>query len=172
VMWKPARAWTLTQNFYYGPDQSDTALTFWRFFSDSIVEWKEEDWTVAFAYDIGTENAIEQTGHPRLLWSSAALFARYHVSGPWSVALRPEVYWDRNGRLTGAEQTITAVTSTLEYRIAVGRQSGILRLEYRFDRSTGSQGGFFTGGQVAPGVIGLTPNQNMLILGLLWAFDC
>ena len=171
VMWKPAPPWTLTQNIYYGPDQFDTALTFWRFFSDSIVEWKDANWTVAFAYDIGTENAVEQAGHPRLLWSSTALFARYHISGPWSVALRPELYWDRNGRLTGAEQTITAVTSTLEYRIAVGRQSGILRLEYRFDRSTGSQGGFFTGGEVAPGVIGLTPNQNLLLLGLLWAFD-
>ena len=57
-----------------------------------------------------------------------------------------ELYWDRNGRVTAAEQLLTAVTSTLEYRIAVGRQTGILRLEYRFDRSTGSQGGYFARG--------------------------
>ncbi|MGA6826385.1 outer membrane beta-barrel protein [Nitrospira sp. NS4] len=171
VMWKPAPSWTLTQNFYYGPDQFDTSLTFWRFFSDSIIEWKDDAWTVALAYDAGTENAVEQAGHPRLFWTSAALFVRRHVSGPWSVAFRPELYWDRNGRLTGAEQLITAVTSTLEYRIAIGRQTGLLRLEYRFDRSTGSQGGFYTGGEVAPGVAGLTPNQNLVILGLLWAFD-
>lgn len=73
--------------------------------------------------------------------------------------------------MTAAEQLLTAVTSTLEYRIAVGRQTGILRLEYRFDRSTGSQGGYFARGEIAPGVIGLTPNQNLIILGLLWAFD-
>ena len=171
LSWKPSPPWTLTQNFYYGPDQFNTSLTFWRFFSDSIVEWKDEAWTVAFAYDAGTENAAERDGHPRMFWTSTAFFVRRHVSGPWSVAIRPELYWDRNGRLTGAEQRITAVTSTLEYRIAVGHQTGLLRLEYRFDRSTGTQGGFFTGGEVAPGVIGLTPNQHLLILGLMWAFD-
>jgi hypothetical protein len=171
VMWKPASPWTLIQNLYYGPDQFDTALTFWRFFSDSIVEWKEGPWTVAFAYDVGTENAAEQAGHPRMFWTTAALFARYHVSGPWSVAVRPELYWDRNGRLTGAEQRITAVTTTLEYRIVVGRQTGLFRVEYRFDRSTGTQGGFFSRGEVAPGVIGLTPNQNLLVFGLMWTFD-
>jgi len=73
--------------------------------------------------------------------------------------------------LTGAEQLITAVTSTLDYRIVFGRQTGLLRLEYRFDRSTGPQGGYFTGGEVAPGVIGLTPNQHLLLFGLLWWFD-
>jgi hypothetical protein len=171
VSWKPSPPWTLTQNFYYGPDQFNTSLNFWRFFSDSIVEWKDDEWTVAFAYDVGTENAAERDGHPRMFWTSTALFVRRHVSGPWSVAFRPELYWDRNGRVTGAEQRITAMTSTLEYRIAVGRQTGLLRLEYRFDRSTGTQGGFFTGGEVSPGVIGLTPNQHLLILGLMWAFD-
>ena len=171
VSWKPSPPWTLTQNFYYGPDQFNTSLTFWRFFSDSIVEWKDGAWTVAFVYDAGTENAAEQAGHPRLFWTGTALIVRYHVSGPWSVAFRPELYWDRNGRMTGAEQRITAMTSTLEYRIAIGRQTGLLRLEYRFDRSTGAQGGFYTGGDIAPGVAGLTPNQNLLILGLLWAFD-
>lgn len=171
LSWKPSPRWTLKQNFYYGPDQLDTALKFWRFFSDSIVEWKDGAWTVALAYDAGTENAVEQAGHPRMFWTSTAFFVRYHVRGPWSVAFRPELYWDRNGRLTGAEQRITAMTSTLEYRLDVGRQSAMLRLEYRFDRSTGAQGGFYKGGEVAPGVAGLTPNQNLLILGLLWAFD-
>ena len=171
LSWKPSPRWTLKQNFYYGPDQFNTSLTFWRFFSDSIVEWKDGAWTVALVYDVGTENAAEQAGHPRLFWTSSVFIVRYHVGGPWSVAFRPELYWDRNGRMTGAEQRLTAMTSTLEYRIAIGRQTGLLRLEYRFDRSTGAQSGFYTGGDSAAGVAGLTPNQNLVILGLLWAFD-
>ena len=38
IMWNPAPGWTFTQNFYYGPDQSDTALRFWRIFSDTYLE--------------------------------------------------------------------------------------------------------------------------------------
>jgi hypothetical protein len=171
VTWKPAPRWTLTQNIYGGPDQSNTDLTFWRVFSDTILEWKHDAWTLAVAYNVGTENAVEQAGNPRQLWMSGVVFARWNISGPWSIGLRPEVYWDRNGRLTGAEQLITAVTSTLDYRILFGRQTGLLRLEYRFDRSTGAQGGYFTGGEVAPGMIALTPNQHLLLFGLLWWFD-
>jgi hypothetical protein len=39
----------------YGPHQPDAALEFWRFFSDSIAEWKKEKVTTAFEYQIGTE---------------------------------------------------------------------------------------------------------------------
>jgi hypothetical protein len=171
VSWNLAPRWTLTQNIYYGPDQSDMSLTFWRTFSDTIVEWKGDAWTLAFAYDVGTEKAVEQASHPRLFWTSGVLFARWNVSGPWSLGVRPEIYWDRNARLTGSEQFITAVTSTLDYKIVAGRHSGLLRLEYRFDRSTGQQGGYFRGGEVSPGVIGLTPNQHLVLFGLLWWFD-
>lgn len=34
----------------YGPHQADTALEFWRFFSDSIAEWKKDKLTTAFEY--------------------------------------------------------------------------------------------------------------------------
>ena len=101
----------------------------------------------------------------------SALFTRWHVAGPWSVAVRPEFYWDRNGRLTGFEQFITALTSTLEYRLVVRKLTGLLRLEYRFDQSSGPQGGFFRNGETAPGVIGLNQNQHLLNFGLVWSFD-
>jgi hypothetical protein len=47
----------------------------------------------------------------------------------------------------------------------------MLRLEYRYDESTGAGGGFFTKNQISPGVIALTPSQHLLLLGLLWTFD-
>lgn len=171
VVWKPSTRLTLTENLYYGPDQSHTAMEFWRFFSDSIIEWKDGPWTLAFAYDIGTENAAEQAGHPRTFWTATAFYAQWNVSGPWSVALRPEFYWDRHARITGSEQFITAVTSTLEYKWCLESHTLLARLEHRYDDSRGTEGGFFTGDFVGPGRIGLTPGQHLVFFSLIWFFD-
>lgn len=171
VVWKPADRWTMTQNLYYGPDQASTDLRFWRLFSDSIIEWKNQSLTLAAAYDIGTEEAAEQSGYPRTFWMGSAVYARWNVSGPWSLAVRPEFYWDRNGRITGSEQFIKAITTTAEYRLRAGMHSLIARLEYRYDESRGQGGGFFKGGEIAPGVIGLAPEQQLLLFSLIWVFD-
>ncbi len=171
IVWKPAPRLTFTENLYYGPDQSETALKFWRFFSDSILEWKGDQVTLAFAYDVGTENAAERPGHPRTFWTAAAFYAHWHVSGPWSVAVRPEFYWDRNGRITGSEQLLKAVTSTLEYRLSSAWRSAVIRLEHRYDESTGVDGGFFKRGEISPGVIGLTREQHLVLLSVITAFD-
>jgi len=171
VQWKPTSRVTVTENWYYGSDQSSTAIEFWRFFSNSIVEWKDGPWTLALAYDIGTENAAEQAGHPRTFWTAGALSARWNINGPWSVALRPEFYWDPNGRITGTEQFIKAVTATLEYKWRLSIHTILARLEYRYDELTGSGGGFFSNGQVSPGIIGLTPEQHLLLCSLIWYFD-
>ncbi|HSA86530.1 MAG TPA: outer membrane beta-barrel protein [Nitrospira sp.] len=171
VSWKPSSRFTLTQNFYYGPDQSNTDLKHWRFFSNSIVEWKHDQLILAMSYDIGTENAAEFSGSPRTFWMGGALYFWRHIAGPWAAAVRPEFYWDRNGRLTGAEQFIKAVTTTLEYKLPVASTIARLRLEYRYDDSTGQQGGFFTGGEVSPGVPSLKQSQHQLISAILWTFD-
>ena len=171
VAWKPATHLTVTENLYYGPDQSNTAIEFWRFFSDSIVEWKDGPWTLAFAYDVGTENAAEQAGHPRTFWTGGALYARWNVSGPWSVALRPEFYWDRTGRISGSEQLLKSMTTTLEYKWTHPWQIALLRLEHRYDESSGIGSGFFTRGEISPGVIGLTREQHLLLCSIVWSFD-
>ena len=84
--------------------------------------------------------------------------------------VRPEVYWDPDGRMTGSEQLIRAVTTTLEYRVPYKWTNVIMRLEYRYDESTGPGGGFFKGNEIAPGVIGLTP-ARIVIAGLIVTFD-
>lgn len=87
------------------------------------------------------------------------------------MAVRPEFYWDRNGRMTGGEQFIQAITTTVEYRLPVGMHSLIARLEHRYDESGGPGGGFFKGGELAPGVMGLVSEQHLLFFSLIWAFD-
>jgi len=171
AVWKPAGRWTVTQNLYYGPDQTNTSLRFWRLFSDSILEWKDDRLTLALAYDIGTEQAAEQPGHPRTFWTGGAFYAHWHVDGPWSVAVRPAFYWDRNGRMTGGEQFLKAITTTAEYRLRAGMHSLIARLEHRYDESRGQDGGFFKRGDIAPGVPGLAAEQHLLLFSLIWAFD-
>lgn len=171
VAYRPGASWTFKETIYYGPDQSDTSLRYWRSFSDSIVEWKvNDDVTLVGEYQVGTQE-MAAPGNPRVFYMGAALPMRWHIGGPWSVALRPEVYWDRSGLMTGSEQLIKAVTTTAEYKLPYKWTNMIARLEYRYDESTGSGGGFFKGNEIAPGVIGLTPTQHMLILGLIWTLD-
>jgi hypothetical protein len=70
-----------------------------------------------------------------------------------------------------AEQTVKALTTTLEYRASVGWSNTIVRLEHRVDDSRGPQGGFFADHELRPSVIALTPTQQLLIVGLIVAFD-
>jgi hypothetical protein len=44
-------------------------------------------------------------------------------------------------------------------------------LEYRFDESTGSQGGFFKDGNLPSGGPQLTAAQHLLMFSVLWTFD-
>jgi hypothetical protein len=162
---------TMTQTLYTGPDQTNTAFEFWRFYANHIVEWKGDDLTLAASYDIGTENIANRQESPRAFVTGGNVVARWHVSGPWFLAVRPEFYWDRNGRWTGSEQFVKAVTSTVEYRIPYKRTNTMVRLEHRWDESTGAGGGFFRRGEIQPGVISLTPNQHLILLGILWTFD-
>jgi hypothetical protein len=172
LAYKPTASWTLKETLYYGPDQSNTSLEFWRLFSDSIVEWKiTDDIILAGEYQVGTQKSADAPGQPRAFYMGAAFPMRWHLSGPWSVAFRPELYWDRNGIITGFEQFIKAVTTTAEYKLPYKWSNAIVRLEYRYDESRGPGGGFFKGNEIAPGVIGLTPAQHMIIVGAIWTFD-
>lgn len=169
--WQPTSRVTLTNTLYAGPDQAATDVKFWRLYLNSIAEWRGEGVTVALSYDVGTENIATRPGDPRAFVMGGALFTRWNVAGPWSVAVRPEFYWDRNGRWTGHEQLVKAVTSTVEYKWAFDKSTTLLRLEHRVDESTGVNGGFFTRGDVRPGVPGLTGSQQLLLLSLILSFD-
>ena len=171
VTYKPSAPWTIKETFYYGPDQSNASLEFWRFFSDSIVEWKTDDVTISAEYQVGTQKIVGAPGNPRAFYMGAAMPMRWHIAGPWSAALRPEFYWDRNGLITGSEQFVRAVTTTAEYKVPYKWTNMIARLEYRYDESTGTDGGFFKDNETAPGVIGLTEAQHMIMAGVIWTFD-
>jgi len=161
---------TVKETVLYGPHQSDTSLRLWRFLSDTILERKTDRLTTAFEYYVGTEKVAPPTNQ-RALWMFSQLPVHWQISRRFSATVRPEVYWDRDGRTTGFAQTVKANTTTLEYRIPYHQAGAILRLEHRIDDSRGPKGGFFTDGEVSPGIVRLTPTQNLLILGVILTFD-
>ncbi len=169
--WRLTTHMTLYQNVYYGPDQPNTNLKFWRAFTDSTLQWRGESLTLALSYDFGTENAADEPENPRKFWMASALYTRLALRGPWAVALRPEMFWDRDGLLTHAQQLLWAMTTTLDYQKHLGPHLAIVRLEYRYDRSTGMQGGFFRDGESMSGLPSLVKDQHVIWLGLMWAFD-
>lgn len=46
---------------------------------------------------IGIERSADASSQVQTMWTGSALFTRWNVYGPWSVGLRPELYWDPNG---------------------------------------------------------------------------
>ncbi len=170
LAYKPTDHLTLKTTVLYGPHQTNTALEFWRVLSDNIVEWKTQRFTIAGEGFVGTEK-VDSVGTPRALWISSQLPMRFAATDRFSISVRPEVYWDRDGRTTLARQTVKANTTTLEYRIPYRQAGVILRLEHRIDDSRGPDGGFFKDGDVAPGVPGLAPTQNLLIVAAIVTFD-
>lgn len=154
------------QNLYLGPDQENTDIEFWRFFSDSIIEWKSDRFLVAAAFDVGTEKQADVVNHPRRDWAAAAVWLGWHIGGPWNVALRPEVYWDPDGIGTGASQNIGAITTTLQYTFSpMASNTIVASLEYRYDRSTGTEGGFFKGADNR-----LVSDQHQIFFSFMWTF--
>jgi len=170
IAYKPTSHVTVKQTVLYGPHQAETSLEFWRFLSDTILEHKGDRTTAAFEYYVGTEK-VEPPANPRTVWMFSQLPLHWAMSHRFSVTVRPEVFWDRDGRTTGFAQTVKANTIALEYRIPYHQASAILRLEHRIDDSRGPNGGFFKDGAAPPGVVGLTPTQNLLAFGVILTFD-
>lgn len=155
------------ENLFFGPEQSNTAFEYWRGFLNSMLEYSEGDWTVAWIGDVGSQKSSQAT-HVQQLYAASSIFAKWHLDGPWTLGLRPEIYYDPNGVQTGDIQFIKALTSTLEYKLVASGITTRVRLEYRFDYSTGQQGGFYgTQGVNGP----LVPSQSILFMGLLMNFD-
>lgn len=168
VAYKATDRVTVKETISYGPHQPATSLRHWRFLADTIVERRIERMTAAFELQVSRE-IVDGLGNSSALWVAAQAPVHWSLSGPWSVTVRPEFAWDRDARWTTVEQSVRAITSTLEYRAAFRESRAILRMEHRYDESKGHDGGFFT--DVQPGVVGLTPGQHLIVFGCILTFD-
>lgn len=164
--WQLLPQMRFVQNLYYGPDQEESGMEFWRLFSDSIIEWKNGHFIVAAAFDVGTEKQADIPNNPRYDWMAGSVWLGWHIDGPWTLGVRPEIYQDPDGIGSGSVQTIRACTGTLEYTFSpFNSNTAVIALEYRYDRSTGSDGGFYNGDGNE-----LVPDQHQVIVSLMWTF--
>lgn len=170
VAYKVTDTVTVKETVLYGPHQENTSFGYWRFISNTIVERKTDRWTMALDFHVSSE-LVDATGKPRAWWVAGQVPVHWVIRGPWSATVRPEFAWDSEGRWTTFEQTVQSFTSTLEYRAPYRRAQTIVRVEHRYDHSTGSGGGFFKGAELRPGVVGVAPGQHLLILGAIFTFD-
>lgn len=170
VAYKLTPKWTLKETVLFGPHQRNTAFGLWRFLTDTIVERKTDKVTFAFEYTTSWER-VDAAGRPLALMMSSQFPLRWKLADRWSLSLRPEVFWDRDGRWTLARQTVKAFTTTLEYRVPVKWTNTIFRVEHRVDDSRGPEGGFFSGPEVSPSVIALKPTRHQLAFATIFTFD-
>ncbi len=167
LTWQPLGSLTFTQNLYYGPEQPETSREYWRFLSDTIVEWRYGMYRLAAAVDFGHARQAWIWDSPYQEWRSGAVWAGIDITRSWRFALRPEFYWDPDGLMTSARQTIHALTTTVEYHTSFLDHNDLsARIEYRYDRSTGDDGGFYAGDDNH-----LVPEQNLFIVALVWSFE-
>ena len=155
---------SLKQAVLVGSHQASTSIEAWRVLSDTILERKSGRLTSAGELQLATEQ-VETTGTPAS-WVSAQLPIHFAIQGPWSVVARPEFARDPSGRYTGIRQSVVAITTGIEYRRVLRELQAIARAEYRYDRSTGPEGGFFSdaGNSLAAG-------QPVLAVGVILTFD-
>jgi len=170
LAYKLSPAVTVKETVLAGPHQSDTSFAFWRFLSDTIVERRTERAVFAVNGHVSTETVDESVPF-RAWWAALQVPMRWNLQGPWSIAVRPEIAYDSRGRWTLAEQTVQALTTTLEYRAPLKQSNLIFRVEHRVDNSTGAQGGFFDDFETSPGVVALTPTQQLLGFAVIFTFD-
>ncbi len=165
--WQISERVHFTQNLYYGSDQEATAMEYWRFATDTNLEWRTGRFLIGASFTLGLEKQAEVSGQPRYQWTAAALWLQWRATDRWRFAVRPEWFDDPDGLQTSARQTITAVAATAEYRLrSIARNTLSARAELRFDRSTGAEGGFF-----ADVDNHLVTDQRLLILAVMWKFD-
>jgi hypothetical protein len=123
----PASAWL---NYVGGPEQAGEDGNF-RHVVDVIGTVKAADAvTLGVNADLGWEKDAVMTGNA--IWMGAALYGKWDATAKVSLALRGEVFDDRDGARTGLAQTL--VEGTLSPAVKLG-DNVVLRGDLRIDTS-------------------------------------
>ena len=156
---------------YAGPDQADIRLAAWRLYSDTQFTYNVDRFGIGGLFDIGSERLTDQAGKPVALWTTGALFTRWRVLGKqrtWDMAARPEVYWDRDGRIYGVPNNLLlGATYTNAVRLT---ENLLVRLEYRYDHSGLPQGYFYRGAAIHDDDPKFARNQHAVYFAVAGVF--
>ena len=151
-------------------EQADMRARAWRLFSDSQFTYNTERFGIGGLFDVGADPRTDLPMSPWQMWMNGAVFTRWRVLGQqrtWDMALRPEFFWDRDGRIFGVPQTLASAAFTNNFRLL---DSLLLRLEYRYDWSSSRAGFFYRQQAIADDAPGLARQQHTIFLSIAGVF--
>jgi hypothetical protein len=126
----PSEWLTLIAGWIGGEERVDSAGPGARHVFDLTILFRPtQTLTLAVNANYGTERMPSNIA----TWKGVALYARYHFSENTGIALRSEIYNDRDGHTTGIPHRMGEVTATIE-QLAFTHL--LLRAEYRHDWSS------------------------------------
>lgn len=162
---------TIQQVGYFGPEDADVSLRGWRAFSNTQVTWNVERVGVAAHLDIGRERLTTTPDEPVALWLATAADVRWRILGErhtWDMAARGGGYWDRDGRMFGVRQWLIEAVYTNDVRLL---DHLLVRLEYRYDRSTARDGFFYRQRATSDASPWLARDQHTVIAAVAGYFE-
>lgn len=174
LVFSPIRDLNLVQNVYAGPEDVDMRPEAWRLLVDSQVIYNTDRWGIAVVGDYGRERLTFRPDKAVAHWANGMVSVRWHMLGEkhkWGMAVRPEFFWDFNGRFYGAPDRshwMFGGTLTNDVRLF---DALLVRVEYRYDRSTAANGYWYRLGAITDDAAGLARDQHTVILSFNAYFE-
>ncbi len=158
---------TVYSQAYFGPDDVELGARYWRLHLDNWVIWDRGRWGLGAVLDGGRERVAGPVDDDVVYWLGTAAFARVEVVRRRGVGLdlstRPDMFWDKDGRMFGVPQALIAGTGTASVDLF---GYVLARLEYRYDHST-AYAGFFYRGDATSDTARLAGDQHTIFASLV-----
>lgn len=161
LAWSSERA-SVALNGFAGPELPGDDLH-WRYFGDLVATFKvTERLGMAVTLDAGWQ---QRPFAASAKWQAAGLHTRFAFNRCFALAGRAEVYHDPDNATSGAPQTLSEGTLTLEIRPV---EALIVKLEGRYDHST--RASFSRSSSGPAGLPAMGKDQVLAVLGAVAAF--
>jgi Putative beta-barrel porin-2, OmpL-like. bbp2 len=159
IAWTPNKKTALTENFLFGPEQTNDNSDF-RELSDTVLTFNPTAKLSLMANVDYGHDTITTTPSISASWGGAALYAKYAPNDKYAFAIRGEYFDDHEGFATGTAQNMGEFTATFQRMIA---KSIISRVEFRRDISNQPVFPFRNAFPIS--------DQNTVSVGVIYAFS-
>jgi hypothetical protein len=159
LAWTPNKKTSLTENFLFGPEQSNDNSDF-RELSDTVLTFTPTAKLSLMANVDYGHDTTPSTPSISGSWGGVALYAKYAPSDKYAFAIRGEYFDDHEGLATGIGQNMGEFTATFQRTIA---KSIISRVEFRRDISNQPVFPYRNGFPIS--------DQNTVSVGVIYAFS-
>lgn len=176
----PTSGLQIGQFVYFGPEDYDPRPQAWRMLSDTWVFYDAGSWGIAAAFDVMRERLTLLPDAPVALYVAGAIGPRVRLlehrrerrfstaDVRWYLAARGEAFWDRDGRIYGVKQLLGSASVNTDLWLF---DHLIVRLEYRYDRTTNRDGFFYRHAAIHDDDDGLGREQHAFYVTLTGMFE-